>query len=69
VFANLPTLSALLIPDNAVTPGLALRSNPGLKLANAFGVVENLLKKKRTRELATERAQRLHREVQQETLQ
>jgi hypothetical protein len=25
-------------------PGLSLRSNPGLKLANAFGVNENLLK-------------------------
>jgi hypothetical protein len=37
-FANLPTLSALLIPNNAVIPGLSLRSNPGLKLANAFGV-------------------------------
>jgi hypothetical protein len=30
-------LSAL-IPNNAVIPGLSLRSNPGLKLANAFGV-------------------------------
>jgi hypothetical protein len=37
-FANWPTLSAFLIPDNAVFPGLSLRSNPGLKLANAFGV-------------------------------
>jgi hypothetical protein len=36
-FANCRTLSgfmALLI----VNPGLSLRSNPGLKLANAFGV-------------------------------
>jgi hypothetical protein len=37
VFANLPTLSAF-IPYNAVIPGLSLRSNPGLNLANAFGV-------------------------------
>jgi hypothetical protein len=54
-FANLPTLSAL-IPNNAVVPGLSLRSNPGLKLANAFGVHEKLLKKTRTRELATQRS-------------
>jgi hypothetical protein len=58
----LPTLSAL-IPNNAVIPGLSLRTNPGLKLANALGVDENLLKKTRTRELAT---QRLHRESQVE---
>jgi hypothetical protein len=38
VFANLPTLSAFFFPDYAVFPGLSLRSNPGLKLANAFGV-------------------------------
>jgi hypothetical protein len=38
VFANLPTLSALLIPNNAVNPGLERSENPGLKLANAFGV-------------------------------
>jgi hypothetical protein len=37
-FSNLPTLSALLIPNNSVIPGLALRSNPGLKFANAFSV-------------------------------
>jgi hypothetical protein len=61
-FANLPTLSAL-IPNNAVVPGLSLRSNPdGLKLANAFGVDEKLLKKTRTRELATQRTLRLNRE-------
>jgi hypothetical protein len=38
-FANWRTLSALLIPNNTLIPGLSLRSNPdGLKLANAFGV-------------------------------
>jgi hypothetical protein len=45
-------------------PGLSLRSNPGLKLANAEGVDENLLKKTRTRKLATPR---LHRESQFKT--
>jgi hypothetical protein len=37
-FDNLQTLTALLIPNNAFIPGLALRSNPGLKFANAFSV-------------------------------
>jgi hypothetical protein len=54
-FDNLPTLPAF-IPNNAVVPGLSLRTNPGLKLANAFGVHEKLLKKTRTRELATQRS-------------
>jgi hypothetical protein len=34
----LPTLSAVLIPDNALIPGMTLRTNPGLKIANANGV-------------------------------
>ena len=29
-------------------PGLSLRSNPGLELANAFGVFKNFLRKTRT---------------------
>jgi hypothetical protein len=37
-FAIWPPFSALLIPYIALIPGLSLRSNPGLKLANAFGV-------------------------------
>ena len=32
------TLSALVLFFNSVTPGFSLCSNPGLKLANAFGV-------------------------------
>jgi hypothetical protein len=32
------TLSALFDLNNAPIPGLSLRSNPGLELANAFGV-------------------------------
>jgi hypothetical protein len=38
---------------------LGSRCAPTLKLANAFGVDENLLTKTRTYELATQRAQRL----------
>jgi hypothetical protein len=37
-FANFQTISALLIQNNRVIPGLSRRTNPGLKLANAFGV-------------------------------
>jgi hypothetical protein len=63
------------------SPGLERSDNPGItallginaesvgQLANSFGVDEDLLKKTRTYELATQRAhQTLHREaVQQET--
>jgi hypothetical protein len=38
LFAFFPTLYVLLIHIIAVIPGLSLRTNPGLKLANAFGV-------------------------------
>jgi hypothetical protein len=37
-FASWRTLSAFRLSFNSADPGLSLRSNPGLKLANAFGV-------------------------------
>jgi hypothetical protein len=38
VFANLQPLSALFIHNNGFNPGFSRPTNPGLKLANAFGV-------------------------------
>jgi len=40
MFGNWRTLSGLIITF-IVIPGLSLCSNPGLKLANAFGVLSN----------------------------
>jgi hypothetical protein len=43
-FGGWRTLSGLAISLGVVIPGLSLRSNPGLKLANAFGVIiKNLI--------------------------
>jgi hypothetical protein len=39
-FGNGRTLSGLIRKFNLGAPGLSLRSNPGLKLANAFGVFQ-----------------------------
>jgi hypothetical protein len=38
VFDICPSFFAFFFPDNDLIPGWSRRSNPGLKLANAFGV-------------------------------
>jgi hypothetical protein len=42
-FANCLTLSGFRRFFFGLIPGLSLRSNPGLKLANAFGVISNCI--------------------------
>jgi len=53
-FGDWRTLSGSRLFD-VLIPGLSLRSNPGLKLANAFGVISNTFEIDTTKELDHEK--------------